>query len=412
MHFQTVPHAIRHRGIRESVRYALLLPIAAPALFLIFMACTPSLKPQLPTSPLQRLSPEKYPLFEDDLNFKDLQHGIEMSLAYLRRLPAGTPIDFGPDQYSVEHVIRSLENFAALVASCPTTEQLNRVLREQYAVYQSTAPSVLFTGYYEPLLPGSLRPDKRYPIPVYSRPSDLVTVDLSPFALDLKGRHITGRYTGRTLEPYPDREQIRNNNDFGMLAPPIAWLRDEIDLFILQIQGSGKIRLETGEEIHIQYDANNGRPYRSIGRLLIDQGKISPQHMSMQAIRTYLKKKPAEIDAILNHNPRYIFFRKGHGAPLGSLGVDLTARRSIAVDRNLFPPAAVTFVQTRIADVTADGTIRKWVDYGGFALAQDAGSAITGPGRVDLYMGNGLQAEVAASHLKHPGQLYFLILRN
>jgi membrane-bound lytic murein transglycosylase A len=392
------------------VKYARITGVLAVCA--VIMACAPGLQPEKPTVGLQRLQKADYPRFKDDLNYRDLRAGIEMSLAYLRRRPAGTRIAFGPDQYEVRHLIRSLETFMDLVESRPSPTQLNQVLRARFAVYQSTAPSVLFTGYYEPLLEGSLTPSTRYPVPVHSRPKDLVRVDLGQFDPELKGRRIVGRFDGRALVPYPERAQIQWDPDFNRIAAPIAWLRDETDLFILQVQGSGKILLETGDFFHIQFDAHNGRPYRSIGRLLIDQGKISPQKMSMESIRTYLRQNPVEAQAVMSHNPRYIFFREGQGQALGSLGVGLTPRRSIAVDHRLFPSAAMAFFQTRVADVNADGVIRQWQDYQGFALAQDAGGAIKGPGRVDWFMGDGLQAEVAASHLKHPGQLYFLILQN
>jgi membrane-bound lytic murein transglycosylase A len=179
----------------------------------------------------------------------------------------------------------------------------------------------------------------------------------------------------------------------------------------LQVQGSGRIELENGDQVNILYDGSNQRPYRSIGRLLIAQGRIAREKLTLQSIRAYLKANPDSVDAILNHNPRYVFFRMADDGPLGAMGQSLTPLRSIAIDRDLFPLGALCYVETPLAQVTADGMISGWQRHRGFALAQDTGGAIKGPGRVDLFMGHGLQAETAAGHLKHSGALYFFVLK-
>jgi membrane-bound lytic murein transglycosylase A len=374
----------------------------------------PARPPALPRAALREVPASEWPRFEDDLDFSQLSCSIAMSLAYLRRLAPERPVDFGGDTYSVSHLIRSLEYFDHLVQSQPSVDDLNRAIAAHFRIYRSVGRSddqqVLFTGYYEPLLQGSLTPSARYPIPVYSRPSDLVEIDLGAFAADLKGRSITGRYTGRTVIPYPTRHDIRQNEDFDRIAPPLVWLRDEVDLFVLQIQGSGRVELENGEQFNILFDSSNGRPYASIGRWLINQGRIPVDKISMQAIREYLQQNPEEAQAVLDHNARYIFFRKAKHGPVGALGQLLTPMRSLAVDRHMLPSAALAFISVPLPEVDASGRIQGWKAYRGFALAQDAGSAITGPGRIDLFMGYGVQAETAASHLKHNGALYFLIL--
>ena len=171
------------------------------------------------------------------------------------------------------------------------------------------------------------------------------------------------------------------------------------------------MKLANGEQRHILYNGSNGRPYRSIGRLLIDKGHIPPEKMSMQAIRAYLRQHPEMSRNIMDHNPRYIFFKTAQDGPLGSLGQPLTPMRSLAVDRSIMPSAALAFITTPVPKVNTHGIIERWESYNGFALAQDAGSAIKGPGRIDLFMGHGLKAEVGAGHLKHSGELYFLILK-
>lgn len=393
--------------------------LVVPALGLL-LACAPTPAPKPPVvdarSALQRVPVDQIPSFEDHLSYRDLGRSIEQSINYLRRLPPDRRIRFGPDQYPVRHLIHSLEFFAELVAGEPAPDALNAQLKAHYQVYrtgQDPSHSVLFTGYYEPLLIGSPTPSARFPVPIHAKPSDMVEINLADFAPELKGRRIVGRYTGSTVVPYPTRGEIRRDARFNTVAKPVAWLKDEVDLFVLQIQGSGKVLMPDGKMLSIQYNGSNGRPYRSVGRLLINSGAIPAKEMSMQAIRSYLKRNPDQQAAILDHNPRYIFFRQAKGdGPVGALGQPLTPFRSLAVDHGLLPSAALAFMTTELPQVDDAGTIVQWAPYKGFALAQDAGSAIKGPARVDLFMGANIQAEVAASHLKHAGRLYFLVLKS
>jgi membrane-bound lytic murein transglycosylase A len=371
--------------------------------------------PSIPPAALERLAPEAYPVFSDCLTYDRLSQALELNLEYLAKLPPQQLVQFGADSYPVSHICLSLEVFLAQIAQKPSVERLMAFITEHYLVYRATGRpetgDVLFTGYYEPLLEGRRTFSKAFSVPVHSRPADLLDIDLSLFAPDLAGRRIVGRQQGKTVVPYPDRKQIRLQTGFNRLAPPIVWLRDEIDRFILQIQGSGRIDLGDGSHLWVQYAGSNGLGYRSVGRLLIDTGRISAEAMSMQAIRDYLREHPQEKDAIMDFNPRYIFFRQGQGPAPGALGFPLTALRSIAVDPRVIPMAALAFITTDLATVDARGRITGWSPYQGFVLTQDTGSAITGPGRVDLFWGNGKAAEVGAGHLKHPGQLYFLVLK-
>jgi membrane-bound lytic murein transglycosylase A len=419
--------------IAPQLKFLFFILLAAS---MLLAACTPRLispsppKPTLPSktpvliskpvasksseASLKRLSAAEFPLFNDDNHYRDLAQSIAISLSYLKQLPADHLFYFGNDRYSTAHLIQSLAYFEHIISTYPSPNALNQVIATHYLVYASSGrpveKDVLFTGYYEPLLSGSMHQSAQYPIPVHSRPSDLVEIDLGAFAADLKGRKIVGQYTGQSVKPYPTRGQIRHLSNFNQTAPPIAWLRDEVDLFNLQIQGSGRIELENGQQINILYDGHNGRPYYSIGRLLIDQGRIPADKMSMQAIRAYLARHRDVAASILDHNSRYIFFKKAEQGPIGALGQLLTPMRSLAVDRKVMPSAALAFISLPLPVVNPIGRIEKWSRYSGFALAQDAGSAILGPGRIDLFMGHGLEAETAASHLKNSGVLYFLVL--
>jgi membrane-bound lytic murein transglycosylase A len=282
-------------------------------------------------------------------------------------------------------------------------------------VYQSVGSNrkkeVLFTGYYEPVIQGRLSRDDEYRYPVYAVPADLITIDLSLFSERFNGETIVARYADNEVIPYYDREEIEKNNPLEETAEVLAWANNLIDLFFLQIQGSGKIQLDDGSTINIHYHASNGHPYRSIGRLLIDEGKILKEEMSMQKIRAYLNENPHEIDRILNYNKSYVFFKLEADGPIGSLQERLTETRSLALDRRIFPPAALSYMETQRPLIDEAGLIIGWSDFKGFVLNQDTGGAIRGPGRADLYWGSGSFAKIAAGHMQHTGKLYFLVLR-
>jgi membrane-bound lytic murein transglycosylase A len=312
-------------------------------------------------------------------------------------------------------MIKSLKKFLHFIRGKPSGHEMDAFIASNYMVYQSigreNAGDVFFTGYYEPILMGSTDKSPDYRFPVYPRPSDLVDIDLSRFSSRFKGNKIIGKVTGKTVVPYDERKLIEKNKSFGARAKPLAWVNDPVDLFFLHIQGSGKIYAEDGKTINIHYHMTNGRPYRSIGKLLIDQGKIDRPEMSMQKIRAYLKKHPDELETILHYNPSYIFFKIEKDGPLGFLEVKLSPGRSIALDRRLFPLAGLAFIETQKPVIDGSGKIHEWVDFGRFVTNQDTGGAIRGPGRADLFCGNGRYAEIAAGHMKHPGRLYFLVLK-
>lgn len=367
-----------------------------------------------PSAELIRLTKQQFPDFSDGLFLDNLSHGIGKSLEYLGRVPAERTFRFGEDTYSALHLLRSLEVLRDFVETRPGPEALNRFIADRYRVYRSAGDpesgQVLFTGYYEPHLKGSLTRNGRYRFPVYAMPGDLMTIDLSPFSKDLTGKRIVGRLQGDTVVPYPNRQAIEADRDFASKARPIAWVDDRIDLFFLQIQGSGRIYLTNGSFIRVHYHGSNGHPYRSIGRLLIDRGRIPAGEMSMQRLKAYLQSHPDEVEAVLNHNPSYVFFKTETSGPLGAMGLDLTPGRSVAVDRRVFPMAAPAFLQTQIPVVDGSGRIDRWMDFSAFALNQDTGGAIRGPGRVDIFWGNGPYAQIAAGHMQHKGAFYLLIL--
>ncbi|MFZ0133358.1 MAG: MltA domain-containing protein [Desulfobacterales bacterium] len=396
---------LARRGVRLRVLLVGLLLVAG------WIAGCAAPKEQI----VQELTPARYPDFTDDMRFDGLEQSILASLSYLQRVPPDKEFGFGEDRYSAAHMVRSMDVFLAFVHSRPSDEELSRFIRDNYRVYRSAgggpAKDVLFTGYYEPLLNGRRQTDPAHRVPILGRPDDMLTIDLAAFSEKYSGVKLTGRLAGQTVIPYYERKDIEEAGVLNGKAPVLAWLADPVDLFFLQIQGSGRVLLDGGEPLFVHYDSTNGRPYRSVGRLLADEGKIPLPEMSMQRIRSYLADHPQETRDILNYNPSYVFFRVEPDGPLGFLEVKLTPGRSIALDYRLFPLPALAYIETEKPVLDGSGKIVGWQPLGRFVLSQDTGGAIRGPARADLFWGAGPYAETAAGHMRQRGNLFLMVLK-
>ena len=407
--------------MKEKVnsRYLYII-IYAIAFALLVFSCKPKpmVKPKPPTreNAMELISSWSYPDFLDDMTYNGLEDSLLQSLSYLNKIPADRQFIFGKDQYNARHMIKSLQHFLDYIKTRPPRQDMKKFIQSDYRIYRSVGRNgegeVLYTGYYEPFLKGSLVRSDRYRFPIYTRPRDLITINLSLFHKKFRGEKIIGRYTNQSVVPYYDRSEIETGGVLEDKAEVLAWAEDPVDVFFLQIQGSGKVQLENGNVFNVHYQTTNGRPYRSIGKLLIDEEKISVADMSMQKIREYLNNHPEEIDTVLNYNPSYVFFIIEPNGPLGNINVKLTPGRSIALDRRIFPSAALAFIETEKPLLDDAGQIHSWQRFSRFVLNQDTGGAIKGPGRADLFWGNGSYAEIAAGHLKHTGELYFLVLKS
>lgn len=263
----------------------------------------------------------------------------------------------------------------------------------------------LFTGYYEASLRGAWKKDEHYRIPVYGRPADLVMVDLGRFRDELRGRVIAGRVEDGELKPYATRAEIEAGalNGKGL---EFLWVDDPVDLFFLHIQGSGRVEMKDGSVLHLSYAGKNGHDYRSIGRELIARGEISKDEASMPALRKWLAAHPEKMKEIFAVNPSFVFFqeRKEEG-PIGTLGVPLTAGRSLAIDRAFLPLGAPVWLDT-VEPLDRNKPLRRLV------AAQDTGGAIKGAVRGDLFWGYGEKAERNAGSMKTAGSYYLLLPKN
>ena len=260
----------------------------------------------------------------------------------------------------------------------------------------------LFTGYYEASLEGSRTRSSLYHTPLYQRPGDLVMVQLGDFRDDLKGRRIAGRIINGQLKPYEDRGEIVAGQSASELEP-LVYVADPVEAFFLQIQGSGRILLDDGDEMRVGYAAQNGHPYVAIGRTLIDQGELTRENVSLQSIRDWLKRNPDRADEIMNSNPSYVFFREIEGeGPIGGEGVALTAGRSLAIDRSLLPYGVPVFLD-------ADDPMQPGKRLQRLMMAQDTGGAIRGAVRGDVFWGYGSDAEERAGNMKSSGRYWLLL---
>lgn len=365
---------------------------------------------QEPTDRFERVKDGDFPSFSDDLDETSLRTAIEQSLAYYARVPADRNQALGDQQISSERLRASLLEFLKLLEAGNLNAE---TIRSRFDVYraQSAQPDKppLVTGYFEPILDGRLKPDPLFQYPLYGLPPDLVTVDLSLFNPSKYTEGIVGRVQDTKLLPYYTREEIDGQKRLKDSGSQLVWIKDPVDGFVLHIQGSGMIRLPNGQLRRLGYAGANGRPYKSLGKVLLERGAMSLEEMSLQAIRAYLVAHPEQRDELLWRNESYVFFRWVKQGPLGNINVPLTSGRSIATDTRYHPRGAIAFLEGRKPLVDKSGELTGYEPLHRWVLNQDTGGAIKGIGRVDLFCGSGESAEWVAGRMKHPGTLYFFI---
>lgn len=377
------------------------------SLFLVISNCTLAVKP--PAGPqLKELTfmEARSHDWQDDLDFAGMEQAVAQSIKYYKKLPPSKEFYYGDVTYSPKEMAASMELFLEILKNYQGKDRLQQ-LRSKFLFFESinSEGGAFFTGYYEPLLEGSPVPDGVFSAPLYQRPDDLIEVNLGQFADKWKNEQIVGRLKGKRLIPYDSRDEIVYDNSLRDRAKPLAYVK-EIELFFLQIQGSGLIKLPDGEVKRVNYAASNGHPYRAVGTILKD--KIPSDRMSLQAIKEYLYSHPDEVKSILSYNQSYTFFRETGEGPLGNIEVPLTPERSIAMDRRMVPGGGLAYVETELP-VSDNGQITGWKPARHFVLVQDTGGAIRDHGRVDIFFGNGEKAELSAGHMKQKGRVFIIV---
>lgn len=272
-----------------------------------------------------------------------------------------------------------------------------------YAISSGDVSTGMVTGYYEPLLRGSRTRIKGFEQPVRGVPEDLLTIDLSAIFPELKDKRVRGRLEGNKVVPYWSRAEITSRGE-QLTGKTLLYVDDAVELFFLQVQGSGRVRLPDGSMVRLNYGDQNGHPYQSIGRVLVERGELKLEEASMQGIQAWARANPARLDDLLNANPSYVFFREvpnSKDGPIGALGVALTAERSIAVDPRSVPLGAPVFLATTRPN-SAQPMNR-------LVMAQDTGGAIKGAVRADFFWGFGKEAGDMAGRMKQSGRLWVLL---
>lgn len=353
------------------------------------------------------------PSLPDTIDTPVLRNALRESISYYKGKPQ-RKFTFGARQYTAGELITAYQAFHSFLSTepTPTVSSIHQYLCTYFEFYASAAPSVLFTGYYEPLLQGAREKSSQFRFPLYSVPDDLVQVRVdslplvTPEMLPVGFPALRGRVANRALVPYYTRSEIDLEGALAGKDLELLWVDDEIDLFFLHIQGSGIVQLPDKTFIRVGYADKNGHPYRAIGKLLIDEGTIARTDMSMQRLKQYLREHPAEVQRILSFNPSYVFFRLlTEPGPVGSIGRPLSPMHSIATDSSLFPEGALALLSLSLPlkDTDTSPSPQHML-----VLNQDTGGAIRGPGRVDLFTGHGTKAEFLAGHLKNSGSIMFL----
>jgi len=385
-----------------------ILSLAFAALVLL-AGCTPQPAPKpSAVSVLQRLPEEQLPDFSDDMDAVSLLTAAERSMKFFDRVPADRLYSLGEVQVRADLLKSTLQRFLELCRAQRLDRKTIAAAFDVFLIAPPDRPS-LVTGYYEPILEARGRRDETFRHPLYGVPPDLLTIDLPSFdPVKFPTGRLIGRLNERKVVPYFTRAQIDGEKALDRWGSELAWLADPVDAFFLHVQGSGMLRMPGGDR-RIGYAGANGRPYRSIGKVLIDRGVMTADEMSMQAIRAYLRAHPELMEEILWHNESYVFFQWVKEGPMGSINVPLTAGRSIATDPQLHPYGAPCFLETQKPRLDERGNVVGWEPLHRWVLNQDTGGAIKGPGRVDLFCGTGEQGEWQAGRLKHPGKLMILI---
>ncbi len=261
----------------------------------------------------------------------------------------------------------------------------------------------LITGYYEPLLQGSYQQDAHYRYPLYGPPDGLLTVDLSSLYPELKDKRVRARIEGNKVLPYYSRAEIQSD-DAPLKGNELLWVSDRDALFFLQIQGSGRVQLPNGKIIGAGYANQNGHPYVSVGKLLIQREELEREDVNLFSIKKWLKDNPEAAQDLLNDNPSYVFFILRddiNEGPIGSMNIPITAERSLAIDPKVVPLGTAMWIVTTFPD-EQNSPLNQLV------FAQDTGGAIKGRLRADLFWGTGSVAEQRAGKMKQQGELYIL----
>ena len=382
----------------------------------------------LPRVPKEVVPPEKPPLYQekkfihpltDDADKASLQTAVKRSLANMaKRISAGSSPSHleGPARnlFSPARIYQSLTIFRGILSSAADEAEFERRVREAFTFWEvageGRATPILLTGYYEPIIEGRIEPGGGYQYPIYRRPADLIEMTPREDLRERAQKNRIGRLEKGQAVPYYSRKEIDGHGVLQGKGYELVWLKDPWERYVLHVQGSGQIRLPDGKTLRVGFAASNGRPYRSIGRYMAEQGFLTDKELSLSRVKEFIRQHPERMDEIFNVNERYIFFRPipGEEGPIGALGFPLTAGRSVATDPAIFPPGALAYLTAQQPVFDEAGRLKTRKTLRRFVLNQDTGAAMRGPERVDFFCGSGDQAGTIAGAMREEGMICFL----
>lgn len=338
-------------------------------------------------------------------SWMDFAPALERSAYYVSKKPqCNLALNKYGLKVSWKTLATSIERLQMLL---PKLDKNPELLAQHFTFYRIDADP-LFTGYYEPALLASLTRKPGYAYPLYGKPSDLLTLNLGEIHPRWKGQRAQYRIDSGKAVPYFDRKAIDMKGALESRNLEIAWAKDPLDIFFLQIQGSGRLILEDGSTKHILYAGKNGRPYVSLGRVMRDKGLLPKDGISMQAIRKYFEENPEDTYKLLATNPSYVFFRLADSGPYGSMGQPLTPRVSLATDPSFIPLGSMFLFDVPMPEKDEKGAFRYGDNLKGLGLAQDTGGAIK-KHHLDFFSGYGEEATWIAGHMNTKGAVWLLL---
>ena len=338
---------------------------------------------------------------------------LDLSVGYYDRLSKkNTTFNYGDQNYTASQMRDSLLLFKKYAVSMNKDELLKK-LDEDFLLYESKneKDSALLTGYYAPMLKGSLTKSDEFYAPLYPYPQDLITADLKRFPTSNSVRDIAGKIEGKSLVPYYTREEIDNG---ALKEKPLLYLSSKVDAFLLEVQGSGIIEVD-GVKRYVGYAGKNGHPYTSIGKVIADEKLMNSDKVNMQTMKEFLEENPKIRDYVLNKNKSYVFFKFNEKEGIfGNIGLSLTAKESVAMDNELLPKGALAFIKTVVPKKIEGQKVVARTErepFEKFVMVQDTGGAIRGGGRVDIYFGEGDEALFYAGQTASKGEVYLLVAK-
>lgn len=388
-----------------------LLAIGLATIILACAGCPPKAQPVEPvekpfdfSSPippgqvaLYKLTDEReFPDFSEGFEHKaGLEQAVNYNLEYLSKKSSAQYFPYL--DISHERAVRSCRVFLDVLKTASSPQDFDQKIKTQFDIYKSRGAQdtgrVLFTGYYCPIFDCRMQPDQEFRFPLHRKPPDI------------EYNESTGLYQRKGGGRYHSRGAISHGalNGQGL---ELCYLRDPFEVYIITVQGSGKLRKPDGTLLEIGYAGDNGYDYTSIGQDLVNRGVIRAEELSLDGLIEFFHRNPSEL-RVLEKNERYVFFTERPGGPFGCLNVPVTPFYSIATDKSIYPRAGVAYMQNILPAREASGMIQKY-NYSGFTCDQDRGNAIRAAGRCDVFLGTGKEVGQLAGRTYDEGKLYYL----